>query len=548
MSCTLPDYSFAANLGINSVRWAASPTKRSAASCMHALKSASDPDPTSDATKRGIADPVAITSRMTCCACCRILTDRRSLELSARKIDPSSCATACSRMLMLCLLEATWSSSIGSLHWAVHITDLECPTLQSNKGCIAKCTMVRQPALRTLPRHWNDTPRATALLSSCRRASVAGTLPGQPQSRRRRREEATMAFAIERPELAKNNANYVPLSPISFLARAASFFPERSAVIHGDLRFTYGELYARCRRLAHALQTAGIGRGDTVAIMATNTPAMLEAHYAVPMLGAVLNPINIRLDPAAIAFCLEHGEAKVLLADREFHAQIKSALELLQGARSGDRHRRCRDRRRAQHRDTRIRGFHRRGRPGIRLSRHRRRVGKHLPALHVRHHRQSEGRGVQSSRRASRRHVERADLQARPPHPVPVDAADVPLLGLDLYLGRHRRRRHACVPAQGRPETHFRADRRAPCHPHVRRADRADDADPRARRAQAQAAGPATSDDRRRGAALAGAARHGGDGLRRAARLRHHRKLWAVAVLRPRRRLGRQDRRPSATR
>ena len=138
-----------------------------------------------------------------------------------------------------------------------------------------------------------------------------------------------MAFAAERPELAKNSANHVPLTPISFLARAARFFPARIAVIHGDLRYTYGDLYARCRQLAHALQNTGIKRGDTVAIMATNTPAMLEAHYAVPMLGAVLNPINIRLDPAAIAFCLEHGEAKVLLADREFHAQIRSALELL---------------------------------------------------------------------------------------------------------------------------------------------------------------------------------------------------------------------------
>jgi len=134
---------------------------------------------------------------------------------------------------------------------------------------------------------------------------------------------------MDRPELAKTAANYVPLSPVSFLARAAAFFGARTAVVHGTRRITYAEFYARARRLAHALAKAGIRRGDTVAILAPNVPAMLEAHYAAPMLGAVLNPINIRLDPAAIAFCLEHGEARLLLADREFHATIKPALERL---------------------------------------------------------------------------------------------------------------------------------------------------------------------------------------------------------------------------
>jgi fatty-acyl-CoA synthase len=138
-----------------------------------------------------------------------------------------------------------------------------------------------------------------------------------------------MAFAIERPELAKTRANYVPLTPVSFIARAANFFPERTAIIHGQLRFTYAAFYARCRRLAHALTKAGIKRGDTVAILAANIPAMMEAHFSVPMLGAVLNPINTRLDPALIAFCLEHGEAKVFLADREFHGTIKPALALV---------------------------------------------------------------------------------------------------------------------------------------------------------------------------------------------------------------------------
>jgi len=134
---------------------------------------------------------------------------------------------------------------------------------------------------------------------------------------------------VDGPELEKCAANFVPLSPISFLKRADSFFGARTAVVHGARRFSYHDLYARSRRLAHALTKAGIGRGDTVAILAPNIPAMLEAHYAVPMIGAVLNPINIRLDPAAIAFCLEHGEAKIFLADREFHSTIAPALDLM---------------------------------------------------------------------------------------------------------------------------------------------------------------------------------------------------------------------------
>ncbi len=134
---------------------------------------------------------------------------------------------------------------------------------------------------------------------------------------------------VERSELAKRAANAVPLTPVSFLERAAASFADRIAVIHGDKRYTYREFHRRCLRLAHALQKSGIKRGDTVAIQAANIPAMLEAHYAAPMLGAVLNPINTRLDAAAIAFCLTHGEAKVFLADREFHATIAPALALL---------------------------------------------------------------------------------------------------------------------------------------------------------------------------------------------------------------------------
>jgi len=126
--------------------------------------------------------------------------------------------------------------------------------------------------------------------------------------------------------LGRNPANHQPLTPISFLAWAEQVYPSRTAVIHGGARYSYAEFGARCRRLASALKGLGIGKGDTVAIMSPNTPAMLEAHWGVPMTGAVLNSLNIRLDAATIAFILGHGEAKVLLTDREFSPVIKEAL------------------------------------------------------------------------------------------------------------------------------------------------------------------------------------------------------------------------------
>src|SRR3954469_12652422 len=128
-------------------------------------------------------------------------------------------------------------------------------------------------------------------------------------------------------DLGKGPANYVPLSPISFLRRAAAVYPRKTAVIHGETRFTYAQFHARARRLASALKRRGIRRGDTVAIMAPNVPAMLEAHYGVPMTGAVLNALNFRLDAKSIAVCLEHGEAKLLIADREYSATIEAALK-----------------------------------------------------------------------------------------------------------------------------------------------------------------------------------------------------------------------------
>ena len=129
--------------------------------------------------------------------------------------------------------------------------------------------------------------------------------------------------------LDKNEANFVALSPLSFIERSASVYPDRIAVIYGARRQTWLDTYARCRRLASGLQQRGIGRGDTVAVMLPNVPAMFEAHFAVPMTGAVLNTLNTRLDAEAIAFMLQHGEAKVLLTDREFAGVVEKALALL---------------------------------------------------------------------------------------------------------------------------------------------------------------------------------------------------------------------------
>jgi len=128
--------------------------------------------------------------------------------------------------------------------------------------------------------------------------------------------------------LDKNAANYTPLSPLSLLARTAYTYPRRVAVIHGERQLTWAEVYARCRRLASALKQHGIGAGDTVAAVLPNGPAMYEAHFGVPMAGAVLNTINTRLDADTIAFILQHGEARVLLTDREFSATVEKALEI----------------------------------------------------------------------------------------------------------------------------------------------------------------------------------------------------------------------------
>ncbi|MDI3515628.1 MAG: 3-(methylthio)propionyl---CoA ligase [Rhodocyclaceae bacterium] len=138
-------------------------------------------------------------------------------------------------------------------------------------------------------------------------------------------ESARSPYAVG---LEKNAANYVALTPLTFIERSAYIYPDRVAVIHGARRFTWSESYARTRRLASALKQLGVGKGDTVAAILNNTPEMFEAHFGVPACGAVLNTINTRLDAEAVAFILNHGEAKVLLTDREYSRMVKKAVEL----------------------------------------------------------------------------------------------------------------------------------------------------------------------------------------------------------------------------
>ena len=137
-----------------------------------------------------------------------------------------------------------------------------------------------------------------------------------------------MALNPYNTDLDRNPANYQPLTPLTFLERAATVFPDHTAIVHGALRRSYASFYARARQLGSALGQAGMGRGDTVSVMLANTPAMLECHYGVPMCGAVLHSINTRLDAGVIAFQLDHAMAKLVIVDREFMPLMQAALAL----------------------------------------------------------------------------------------------------------------------------------------------------------------------------------------------------------------------------
>ena len=137
-------------------------------------------------------------------------------------------------------------------------------------------------------------------------------------------------MSIYEQGLERNPVNHVALSPLSFIERTAAIYPHYPAVVHGAIRRTWGETYTRCRKLASALAGRGIGKDDTVAVILPNIPEMLELHFAVPMIGAVINTLNVRLDPETISFMLEHGEAKVLFVDREFCDVALAACRMLE--------------------------------------------------------------------------------------------------------------------------------------------------------------------------------------------------------------------------
>jgi fatty-acyl-CoA synthase len=179
--------------------------------------------------------------------------------------------------------------------------------------------------------------RAAKKLARAKTSKPALAKPAQrlspPRVRPRRRPAAPLPprprSSSAYDQLPRTGANFQPLTPLSMLERAANVFPDHPAVIHGKQRFSYAEFYRRSRRLASALAAHGIGKNDTVAAMLANTPAMLEAHYGAPMAGGVLNALNTRLDAPSIAYMLEHGDAKILITDREFSAIIAEALKLL---------------------------------------------------------------------------------------------------------------------------------------------------------------------------------------------------------------------------
>ncbi len=193
----------------------------------------------------------------------------------------------------------------------------------SAKKTLKKTSLKKTTAVKKVLVTAQAKPRAIlARKTASRRVSNAGLRPA-PAPRFR------VGSSFYDRDLDRNNANYQPLSPLGFLERAANVFPDHCAVVHGAQRLNYAQFYSRARRLASALRQHGIKKNDTVAAMLANTPAMLEAHYGVPMAGAVLNTLNTRLDAASIAFMLNHGEAKVLITDREFAATIKEALTLV---------------------------------------------------------------------------------------------------------------------------------------------------------------------------------------------------------------------------
>ena len=250
--------------------------------------------------------------------------------------------------------------------------------------------------------------------------------------------------------LERNRANFAPLTPLTFLDWSAQVYPEHPAVVHGRRRYTWRQTAQRCRRLASALADRGVGQGDTVAVVAANTPEMVEAHFGIPMTGAVLNTINTRLDAGSVAAILDHGEADVLLTDREFSPVVGQALARASrrplvididdpeyggpGERLGELD---------------YEGLLDGGDPGFVHAQPGRRVAGDLAELHLGHHRRPQGGRLPPPRRAPQRRRQHPHVGDAAARGVPVDAADVPLQRLVLPLDGGRRLGDERVPAAG---------------------------------------------------------------------------------------------------
>ena len=340
-------------------------------------------------------------------------------------------------------------------------------------------------------------------------------------------------------DLDRNAANFQPLTPLSFLARAAEVYPDTPAIIHGGLSRNYREFYARAKRLASALARRGVKRGDTVSVMLANTPAMIEAHYGVPMTGAVLNTLNTRLDAAILGFTLDHAETKVLIVDREHSKVMKDALARAKvrplvidyddpeyggaGERIGS---------------TEYEDFLREGDRGFRLADAERRMGRHLAQLYLRHHRRSQGRRLSPSRRLFARARQRHHLRHGQAPGLFVDLADVSLQRLVLSMDVVDRRRHARLLARRARGADLQRHRRLQGYASVWRADRDVDAAQCAGAGEETVAACRSVRDRGRAAAGGGAGGDEGCGFQRHASLRTDRDLRPREHQRMARRVG----------
>ena len=246
------------------------------------------------------------------------------------------------------------------------------------------------------------------------------------------------------------------LSPVSFVERSAEVFGDLPAVIHGARRYSWAQTRDRSARLAAALRALGVGRGDTVSVMLPNTPEMVEAHYAVPALNAVLNTLNTRLDAPLLAWQMNHCEAEVLITDREFapvmargaaHAARASTAARRWSIDVCDSEYTGAGERVGAHEYEALLAAHA---PLAALRRPGRRVGRDRGQLHQRHHRRPEGRRHPPPRRLPQRGVQRGDLDDAALPALPVDAADVPLQRLVLPVDGGDARRHARLPAPRR--------------------------------------------------------------------------------------------------